>query len=106
LWPALQQDANGAILVIDAKNNKFENDIDDWVNNFTKPGNIDINNIICLSYSKNEDKVDKVKSCMYFNHKLIANQFPQLNIKEVSFDINSLIPFFNKYILGLFARKD
>jgi hypothetical protein len=55
-------DLNGIVLVIDAKNSKYDNTIDDWVNGFYPGFNID--DMICFSYSKEEEnKETKQKVC-------------------------------------------
>ena len=61
-WPAIQQDINGIIVVIDAKNSKYDNILDEWVNGFCKDVNVD--NMICFSYSRDEEnKNEKPKIC-------------------------------------------
>lgn len=60
--------ADGVIVVIDSKNNKFDNILDDWVNGFCK--NIKVDTVTCFSYSKeNDDKFEtKQKVCkLYIN---------------------------------------
>lgn len=103
-WPAIQQDMNGIILVIDSKNNKYDNILDEWVNNFCKGTFIE--NMTVFSYSRDEavNFDAKQKICIYiFN---LAHQFPNLPITEVTNDINSLIPSFTKYILGLISNMN
>ena len=49
-------------MVIDAKNSKYDNVLDEWVNGFCS--DIKVDNMICLSYSKEDDyKSDKEKIC-------------------------------------------
>lgn len=66
-WPAIRYEAHGAIIVIDSKNNKYDNILDDWINNFCE--GINKENIICFSYNKDEEKEKgemKKKSCKLF----------------------------------------
>jgi|LauGreDrversion4_2_1035121.scaffolds.fasta_scaffold1646213_2 hypothetical protein len=94
-WPACKLDLNGIILVIDTKNSKYDNTIDEWVNGFFPGFNID--DMTCFSYSREEEtKETKQKVCM---HKInLANQFPKLQITEVVNDFNILLPHFNKFV--------
>jgi hypothetical protein len=58
----MKLDCHGVIVVIDSKNNKYDNILDDWVNNFCE--GLDKNNICCFSYSKEQEKVEiKKKTC-------------------------------------------
>ena len=93
-WPAIRQDLNGVIIVVDSKNNKYDNTLDDWVNNFCQDFNIE--NIMCFSYSKEEDKNDAKQK--------ISNQFPKISIYEVSNDYNNLLPHLNKFITKIISN--
>ena len=62
-WPAIQQDCHGAVIVIDNKNMKYENDLDFWINKFCKTVNLPLNAIMCLSYRKTDEKNDKPRQC-------------------------------------------
>ena len=55
LWPAIKHEAHWAILIIDWKTTKHDNVIDDWVNWFCG-STIDIDNMICISYTKESSK--------------------------------------------------
>ena len=98
-WPAIQLDLNGIILVIDSKNNKYDNIIDEYVNGFCS--NFNIENMICFSYSKDEENKSETKHkvCKYLFK--LANQFPKLQITEVVNDYNVLLPHFNKFVTKL-----
>ena len=93
--------------MIDSKNNKYDNVLDEWVNNFCKDVNID--NIICFSYSKEEDSrtETKQKICILILKIIIkiilANQFPKLQIIEVVNDYNVLLPHFNKFLIKILS---
>ncbi len=73
--------------------------IDDWINGFCSNFNID--NIVCFSYSKDEENKteSKQKVCNYLIK--LANQFPKLQITEVYNDYNVLLPHFNKFVTKL-----
>ena len=61
-WSAIKHEAHGVIVVIDSKNNKYDNILDDWINNFCEGMNKD--NIFCFSYCKEEEKGEiKKKTC-------------------------------------------
>jgi len=58
----MKHDAHGVIVVIDSKNNKYDNILDDWINNFCEYMNKD--NIVAFSYSRDEEKGEiKKKTC-------------------------------------------
>jgi Rab-like protein 5 len=52
-WPAIQQDLKGVIIVIDSKNTKYDNILDEWMNNFCKGINMD--NVLVMSNNKDEE---------------------------------------------------
>lgn len=62
--------------------------------------------MLCLSYSKDGEKPEKInKVCKYYfllNFK--ANQFPRLQIVEITNDFNDLLPHFNKFVTNLFSN--
>lgn len=94
LWPSIKHEAAGAILVIDAKNNKHDNIIDEWINGFCLP-NIEIDNMICIAYNKDTQKSDKQRT---------SNQFPKLTIFETNYDINNLFPILHQFVDKLIAK--
>jgi GTPase SAR1 family protein len=87
-WPACQYGLNGVIIVIDATDNKYDNVIDDWMNGFCK--NVNPDYVICFSYKKDNSKgiVNQKRS----------NQFPNMIIGEVTSNMDTLLPNFNKLI--------
>ena len=93
-WPAIKYGANGVIIVIDATNEKYEDNIDEWMNNFCNEINQD--NVTCFSYKKDDAKgISKNKQ---------SRQFPNMQIAEVTNSMDSLIPNFNKFITKLLLK--
>jgi Rab-like protein 5 len=87
-WPAIQYGAHACIVVIDALNNRYNDVLDDWMNGFCN--GLDKNKIICFSYKKNDAQGSVLKKT--------SNQFPSLVIAEVTNNMDSLLPHFNKLI--------
>ena len=87
-WPAIQYGAHGCIVVVDAVSNRYDNVLDEWINGFCRE--IDKSKIICFSYKKDDDKGTVLKKQ--------SNQFPNLLIAEVTNNMDSLLPHFNKLI--------
>jgi hypothetical protein len=54
---------HGVIIVVDSKNAKYDNLLDEWVNGFCK--NFNVENILCLSYTKESDGEVKQKTCNF-----------------------------------------
>lgn len=88
LWPAIKDEAHGVILVVDGKNSKYENNLDEWLNGFSLP-EIKIENTICIAYHKDLVKVEKQKT---------SNQFPKLTIFETNYDLNNILPMFHQFV--------
>jgi len=88
IWPAIKHEAHGAILIIDGKNSKYENLIDEWINEFCLP-EIPIEKILCIAYNKENQKSDNQKT---------SNQFPKLKIFETNYDLNNILPIFHRFI--------
>ena len=100
-------------MIVDSKNNKYDNILDEWMNNFCE--GINQENIVCFSYSKEEEKGEIKKKvcklyyflffnflfCLIFLKKFLANQFPQLTISEVINDMKSLLPHLNKFLIKI-----
>jgi hypothetical protein len=56
---------HGVIVVVDSKSGKYDNVLDEWINGFCK--NFNVENVLCLSYSKEDDKGEiKQKTCKTF----------------------------------------
>lgn len=91
LWPAIKSSVNGAILVIDGKNTKHDNIIDEWVNGFCLP-EIDVERLVCISYHKdNQSDMDKEK-------QKTSNQFPKLKIFDTNYDLKNVLPIFHQFV--------
>ncbi len=93
-WPSVKSELNGVILIIDGKNQKYENALDEWINSFCLP-DIDIDNTICICYNKDNSKPDKQKS---------SNQFPKLVIYETGYDIHNLMPILHQFVDKLILK--
>ena len=93
-WPASKYGVNGVIIVIDATNEKYEANIDEWMNNFCNE--INPENVVCFSYKKDD--------AQGFSKSKQSHQFPNMQIDEVSNKMDSLIPCFNRFITKLLLK--
>ncbi len=95
-WPAVKAELTGLILILDAKNLKIDNLLDEWINSFSNQPKFDIDNMICIVYNKENSKSDK---------QITSNQFPKLNIYETNYDMNNLLPIFHQFIDKLIMKN-
>ena len=93
-WPSIKSNLNGVILVMDGKDQKHDNIIDEWVNSFCLP-EIDLDTMICLAYNKDKVKSDKQRT---------SNQYPKMTIYETNYDINNLMPILHQFVDKLILK--